>query len=75
LLALNLAGGMLVLRLLRAGSLIDATPWTPPGAPIAPMLHGIIWVSLTVVFLVTVADTAVNLRRLWILSGARAVTA
>ena len=75
-LVLNVAGAILVIRLLRAGSFVEATVEAPPGALIAPMVHGMIFVSLTVILVVTVADTAINLHRLWILTGARrAVTA
>jgi hypothetical protein len=75
-LVLNVAGAILVIRLLRAGSFVETTVPTPPGALIAPLLHGMIFVILTVILVVTVADTAMNLRRLWILTGARrAVTA
>ena len=75
-LVLNVAGAIVVIRLLRAGSFVEATVSTPPGAHIAPMLQGMIFVSLTAILVVTVADTAINLRRLWILTGARrAVTA
>lgn len=75
-LVLNAAGAILVIRLLRAGSFVETTAPTPPGSLIAPLLDGMIFVILTVILVVTVADTAMNLRRLWILTGARrAVTA
>lgn len=75
-LVLNVAAVIVISRLLRVRSFVEATAPMRQGTDVAPLLNGMIIVGLTTILVVVVADTAMNLRRLWILAGTRgAVTA
>ena len=60
---------IVVITLLRAGSWVEATASTPPGA--ALLLEGMLVLALTVILVVVVADTLIDGRRLVMLTRAR----
>jgi len=73
--ALNVAAALVVITLLRAGSLVLATASAPAGATIAWLLHGMIVLSLTMILAVAAADTAMKLRGVRRLMRARGAVA
>jgi hypothetical protein len=67
------AAVLVAITLLRAGSFVQATASTPPGA--AMLLQGMIFLSLTMILVVVVADIVIGGRRCLMLTRARRTVA